>query len=83
MVSTFSICKTNSKEDEFHFLIKYPVYAEFRQKIYKTALESITEFNNLMDEDKFDKINTQKFKSLFIYLEILWNLRQKNYLFNH
>ena len=76
------ICKTNSIEDEFQFLIKCPLYAEFRQKLYKTALESISEFNHLNDEDKFVKINTHKFISLSIYLEKSWNLR-KNHLFNN
>ena len=45
----YKICKANSKEDEFHFLIKCPLYAEFRQKLYKTESESIPEFNNLTD----------------------------------
>ena len=36
------------------------ILAEFRQKLYKTASESIHEFNNLTDEDKFVKINKHK-----------------------
>ena len=49
------ICKTNSIEDEFHFLIKCPLYAKFCQMLYKTASESIPELTNLTDEDKFVK----------------------------
>ena len=74
------ICNTNSIEDKFHFLIKCPLYAEFHQKLYKSASESIHEFNNLTDEDTFVKMYTFKFQSLSIYLEKSWNI-QKNNLF--
>ena len=79
--STFLICKKNLIEDEFNFLINCHLYAEFRQKLYKTASEFIPVFNNLTNEDKFVKINTHKFKSV-IYLEKSWNLR-KNNVFNN
>ena len=71
------ICNTISIEDEFHFLIKCPLYAEFHQKLYKTAKESIHEFNRLTNEDKFVKMSIHKFKSLFIYLEKIMEPTEK------
>ena len=63
-----TLCNSNEIEDEFHFVMKCPVYSEIRNSLFTDVKILHPNFINLSDDDKFVFLNITCQKNLAQYL---------------
>lgn len=69
------LCNTDI-EDEYHFLMACPKYAEFRQQMITNVSEKYPEIVGLSLTEKFRLIVQLQFKELATFLDKAWHKRK-------
>jgi hypothetical protein len=67
----------NVIENEFHFLCECPGYELDRQSLYTDIINRNSDFENLLDADKFCYILKYEWKRLTKYLQNAWRIRSE------
>ncbi len=66
-------CNSQEIEDEFHFVISYNAYIEFRQVMYNCITSQIEEYIHFNDRERIIHIMKYEWKSLGKYLISAWD----------
>ena len=75
-VCTF--CNLNCIENEIHFVLLCPKYAQIRSPLLDLLLKKYDHFVDLSNIDKLSFLINHKFKLLARYLYDAWNIRKLN-----
>jgi hypothetical protein len=68
-------------EDEFHFLVQCPAYADVRKDMFTNIGAINNEFSGLDENTKFININSLFQKQLAVYLDKAWDIRH-SFIYN-
>ena len=71
------LCGETDVEDEFHFIIRCPIYDIIRITMFNSASRLCESFVNLNDQDKFKLLNVKCFKPLSEYTLQAISIRQR------
>ena len=73
-----TLCNLDSIEDEFHFICKCPLYAQFRKELYDTYKVKHSNFGTLSDDEKFILIMKSANKQAGRYIVNSFDTRRKS-----
>ena len=73
-----TLCNLNCIEDEIHFVLVCPKYAQIRSPLLDLLLQKYDHFVDLSNLDKLSFLINYEFKVLGRYLYDAWNIRKSN-----
>ena len=75
-----TLCNLNCIEDEIHFVLVCPKYAQIRSPLLDLLLQKYDHLVDLSNLDKLSFLINYEFKLLARYLYDAWNIRKSKFL---